>query len=149
MKLLEFKKDIERYINQANEIGNSVNNNDLKPDLQYINNLDEVVESIQNLCIKGMIDDTVAWNVSVALGVLLGEMIIKEHGYHWAMNDNDIPVVETNDNNQLSPITKIYKIVTDEDDCEGSPSSFYEGFKAFLQYYAMSNEEKEKITTNL
>ena len=147
MKVLEFKENIDRYINQANEIGNHINKSDLKPNLVCINDLDEVVEKVHSLWIKGLIDDTVAWNTSVALGVLLGEMIIKEHSYHWAINSEDIPVVETDDNNQLSPITKIYKIVIDEDDCEGSPSSFYSGFKAILEYYAMSDEEKEKITT--
>ena len=58
-----------------------------------------------------------------------------------------VPVVETNEGNLLSPITKVNKIITDEDSCEGSPTTFYEGFLALQQYQSMSNEEKEKNTT--
>ena len=47
----------------------------------------------------------------------------------------------------MSPITKLYKIITDEDDCEGTPSGFYDGFKILMQYQAMSEEEKARITT--
>ncbi|MBO5569459.1 MAG: hypothetical protein J6A79_11080 [Clostridia bacterium] len=62
------------------------------------------------------------------------------------MNDG-LPVVETDEGNQLSPITKVNKIITDEDSSEGSPTAFYEGFLALQQYQNMSDEEKERITT--
>ena len=74
-------------------------------------------------------------------------MIIREHGFHWAMSDNEIPIVETEDGNQLSPITKIHKIITSEDGGNGSPSGFYNGFRALQQYYEMTDEERDIITT--
>ena len=65
------------------------------------------------------------------------------------MNEDEIPVIETENGNYLSPITKIYKIIIDEeeDGSEGPPSSFYSGFKALQQLYAMNDYEKQKITT--
>lgn len=151
MKIDEFLENKHAFIEQAIDVGNKVSTGDanLTLDLSSIEKMDPIVDYLHNLWKKDLINDTVAWNSSVAFGVLLGDIIIKEHGFHWAMNEEEIPVVETDDGNQLSPITKLYKIITDEydDGGEGSPSSFYSGFKALQQYYAMSDEEKEKITT--
>ncbi len=151
MQLNEFIENIPSFVDQAIDVGNKISNSEssLEVELSSIDKMDPVIDYLHNLWKKELINDTVAWNSSVFFGVLLGEIIIKEHGFHWAINDDEIPVVETEDGNQLSPITKLYKIITDEDDegSEGSPSGFYSGFKALQQYYAMSEEEKAKITT--
>ena len=60
----------------------------------------------------------------------MGEMIIKKHGFRWDINSDNIPIIKTTENDQLSPITKVYKIIVSEDDIEGRPSSFYNGFIA-------------------
>ena len=57
-------------------------------------------------------------------------MIIKKHGFRWDSNRDNIPIIKTPENDQLSPITKVYKIIVSEDDIEGRPSSFYNGFIA-------------------
>ena len=88
-----------------------------------------------------------AWNASVCFGILLGEMIIKKHNFNWTINDEKIPVIETNDKDQLSPITKIYKIITSKYDDEGTPSGFYNGFLTIEKLNNMSKEERKKITT--
>lgn len=146
MNIQEFMNHIPDFLQQAFDVGDhlSQGKTELTVSLESIEKMDPIVDYLHNLWKKQLIDDAVAWNVSVSLGVLLGEIIIKEHGFHWAIID-DIPVVETDEGNRLSPITKIYKIVTDEDDTEGSPSGFYDGFKVLQQYSEMSEEEKEKI----
>lgn len=147
MDIQEFKEHIPDFLQQAFYIGDHLSKCKTKLDvsLESIEKMDPIVEYVHHLWKKHLIDDTVAWNFSVAFGVLLGEIIIRNHGFHWTMID-DIPVVETNEGNRLSPITKILKIVTDEDDSEGTPSSFYDGFKVLQQYSDMSEEEREKIT---
>lgn len=148
MNIQEFNENIPSLVEQAVEVARKISNNEtaLTVSLDSIEKMDPIVDYLHNLWKKNLINDTIAWNISVSLGALLGEIIIKENNFHWALIE-DLPVVETDDGNQLSPITKLYKIITDEDDCEGSPSSFYNGFKALQQYSAMSEEEKEKITT--
>lgn len=148
MQLDEFKKNIPVFLEQAITVGNKVSNGKAKLSctLAGIKEMDSVIDYLHNLWKKALIDDIVAWNSSVSFGVLLGEIIIREQGFHWSIC-NDLPVVETDDYNQLSPITKLYKIITDEHDGEGTPSGFYNGFKALQQYYAMSDDEIEKITT--
>lgn len=147
MDIQEFKEHIPDFLQQAFDIGDHLAKCKTKLDvsLESIEKMDPIVEYVHHLWKKHLIDDTVAWNFSVAFGVLLGEIIIRNHGFHWTMID-DIPVVETNEGNRLSPITKIFKIVTDEDDSEGTPSGFYDGFKVLQQYSDMSEEEREKIT---
>jgi len=147
MNLDEFKNSIPLFLAQAVDTGNNINGAVLSTSLESIYELDNVVEYLSHLRNKGLIDDNVSWNVSVSLGVLLGEMIIREHGFHWSMSDNGIPIVETEDGNQLSPITKIHKIITSEDGGNGSPSGFYNGFRALQQYYEMTDEERDMITT--
>ena len=148
MDLNEFKERIPAFFEQAVTIAERISDGkrELGPSLDKLTELDGVVEYLHNLQNKGLINDTVVWNASVAFGVLLGEMIIREHGFHWVIDDQ-LPMVETDDGNRLSPITKLYKILTDDDNCEGSPSGFYDGFLALQQYYAMRDEEKDEITT--
>lgn len=147
MTICEFKENIPTFIEQAVDTGRKITEGKtvLSASLASIGDLDGIIDNLHNLWAKHLIDNDVAWNVSVSFGVLLGEMIISEHDFRWVMNDG-LPVVETDDGNQLSPITKINKIITDEDSCEGSPTTFYEGFLALEQYLNMSDEEKERIT---
>lgn len=143
MNLEEFRENIPSFIEQAIDIGKDTSDGKivLTTSLGYINELDTTVEYLHNLWAKNLIDNTVAWNVSVALGTLLGEMIINKRGFYWTINKENIPVVETECKNQLSPISKLYKIITDEDDCEGTPSGFYEGFKTLEHYHSLRDEK--------
>ena len=133
--LEEFIKQIDDQINKAIELGRNCSQNAivLNTNIECIDNLDKVLEIIRNLYFKKLIDKDIAWNVSISLGTLLGEMIINKHGFHWNMNDENIPIVEKDESNQLSPITKIYKIILSQNDDEGRPSSFYHAFLALVQ----------------
>ncbi len=130
--LEKFIKQIDEQIEKAIELGRKCGENelDLNTSIETIDKLDEVVEFIRNLYQKRLIDENVAWNTSVSLGTLLGEMIIKRHGFRWNINSDNIPIIKTPKDDQLSPITKVYKIIVSEDDSEGRPSSFYNGFIA-------------------
>lgn len=130
--LEEFIKQIDEQIEKAIELGRKCGKKglELNTSIETIDKLDEVVEFIRNLYQKRLIDENVAWNTAVSLGTLLGEMIIKKHGFRWDINRDNIPIINTPENDQLSPITKVYKIIVSEDDIEGRPSSFYNGFIA-------------------
>lgn len=130
--LEEFIKQIDEQIEKAIELGRKCGKNgiELNTSIETIDKLDEVVEFIRNLYQKRLIDENVAWNTAVSLGTLLGEMIIKKNGFRWNINSDNIPIIKTPENDQLSPITKVYKIIVSEDDIEGRPSSFYNGFIA-------------------
>lgn len=129
MDIQEFKEQLPSLIEQALVIGRDVFGEECKltNSIDSIGELDKVVASLHNLWKKKLIDDNIAWNTSFLLGTLLGEMIINEQGYHWVIEE-DLPVVETLRHNQLSPISKIFKIITDEDSFEGTPSGFYKTF---------------------
>ena len=149
MNLDEFLKIKDKYIQEAIEFAEEcpMGKIELKADIKYIEKLDKLVEIIRGLYQKQMLSDDIAWNTSVDMGVLLGEMIIKKHNYKWIINTEDIPVLETPEKNQLLPITKIYKIIKSEENDEGSPSSFYSSFLALENFDKMSDEEKKKLTT--
>ena len=152
MELKQFTDSKDSYLMQAKEVANKITEGkiNLQVDIAKIKDLDAIIEQIRNLKMKNLINDDVAWNLSVLYGTVLGEMIIKEHGYHWNLNEEEMPVVETDRNDQMSPITKIYKILTSEEGDEGSPSSFYNGYQALQKYYyEMSDEEKAKITKHI
>lgn len=148
MKIKEFTDSINDFISKAVDLGKQVTSNEicLSTDIKKIDELDAVINAVKNLYRKHLIDDTVAWNISVTLGTVLGEMIIGEHGFHWAINSESIPVVETDEKNQMSPITKIYKILLDTEECEGTARGFYDGFLALQKYDSMTEEEKRKMT---
>ncbi len=65
------------------------------------------------------------WNMSTAFGIYLGQTILKNHlaakGYAWRQGENGIPVVENDKGTNLSPITKIFKHLTQdyEEDIRG------------------------------
>ena len=149
MEIQEFLSKKDEFIQNAIELGKQTTKGSiiLRTDIDALEDLDKVIDEVHNLYSKKLIDDTVAWNVSVVLGTLLGEIIIKENGFHWAINN--IPVVETEEKNQLSPISKINKIILDQDNIEGSAKGFYDGFIALSKYYSMSDEEKEMITQKI
>lgn len=129
MNIQEFKEQLPSLIEQALVIGRDVIGEDCKltKSIDSIGELDKVVASLHNLWKKKLIDDNIVRNTAYLLGTLLGEMIINELGYHWLIEEG-FPVVETLRNNQLSPISKIFKIITDEDSFEGTPSGFYKTF---------------------
>ncbi len=148
MELNEFINSIPSYVDLAVTMGKKLNggNYEITTSIKDITQIDAVVSYLHNLWEKKLINDDVAWNASVAFGVVLGEMMNNEHDYHWIIEDN-LPMISTDDNTKASPITKMYKIITDEDNCEGTASDFYEGFMALLEIQNMSDEEKERITT--
>lgn len=128
--LEEFIRQIDEQIEKAIELGRKCGENglELNTNIETIDKLDEVVEFIRNLYQKRLMDENVAWNIAVSLGTLLGEMIISKYGFRWNINSDSIPIIKTSVDDQLSPITKVYKIIVSEDDIEGRPSSFYNGF---------------------
>ena len=149
MTLDEFYEVLDEYIAQALSLPQMLGIPDraLSTDIKDIDLLAIAIEKLHELTLKGLLDDDTCWTWSVYTGTLLGEMIINEHGFHWAMYDESTPCVETDDNAKFFPITKMYKILkSDEDDWEGSPTAFYESGMAMLKYQAMTDEEKEKIT---
>ncbi len=150
MTINEFTGSIEAYITKAIDLGKQVSSNEisLTTDIKSIDDLDVVINAIKNLRGKKLIDDNVAWNIAVVLGTLLGEMIIREHCFHWAINSDDIPVVEVDEANQMSPITKIYKIILDTEDCEGNATGFYETFLVLLKYKDDDTLERKTILGN-
>lgn len=147
MDLETFKANIPELVDEAVEAGKKMSEGRtvLTVSIDSIKDMDPIVEYLHHLWDKKLIDDHIAWNISYIFGTLLGEIIIKEQGFHWEIFDN-LPVVGKNEKNWVSPISKIYKIITDTDDGEGMPSNFYDSFKVMLQYESMSDEEKEKLT---
>ena len=153
MNLSEFKESIPSLLEKAKNTGEMMTEGTAKliPSIGCLGDIDRVVVTLNSFFNRGLINDVVAWNASVSLGALLGEAIIREHGFHWAMTEDGMAVVETEDGNQISPITKIYKIITADNECEGSPSSFYNALLALMQLDAISAEEREisdKTQTN-
>ncbi len=149
MDINDYLSQKEGFIEQAIGVAKEITKGEvvLTTDISSLDDLDKVIDVIHNLKTKGLVDDTVAWNSAVMFGTILGEMIIKEHGFHWAINSEDLPVVEKDSHNQMSPITKLYKIIMDPEGMEGSAKGFYQGFLALDEYENMSEEEKAKITT--
>lgn len=135
MNLNKFINSIDHYLSDAIEIGLKASSGTikLKPQISDIANLDLVIGYIHTLYMKELIDETACWNIAIILGTLFGEMIIKEKLYHWSMDSNGIPIVETSNHNSLSPITKIYKILLDNDNTEGTASSFFDAFLILQQ----------------
>ena len=130
MDIQEFKEQLPSLIEQALVIGRDVFGEECKltNSIDSIGELDKVVASLHNLWKKKLIEEAGGVDSpTFLLGTLLGEMIINEQGYHWVIEE-DLPVVETLRHNQLSPISKIFKIITDEDSFEGTPSGFYKTF---------------------
>lgn len=149
MNIDDFKNNIPSLVEQAKDTVGHISNKQVGVDIESMSDLDETVMYMNNLFKKGLISEDVAWNASVSLGVLLGEMILSKHKFYWDMNENGIPVLKTNENSSMSPITKVYKVITDKDGVEGTPSGLYNGYLALEQYYAMSDEEREAITEHI
>ena len=148
MTINEFLENKDQYIEMAIDIAKNIcpEGNELTTSIESVEDMDDVVKYIRNLYQKGLLDDDVDWNVAVVFGTLLGEMIINKEGYRWGLDDQEVPCVDAGEGNKLFPIYKIHKIITSEEDDEGSPSGFYKGFIALKAYHEMSEEEKEKIT---
>ena len=148
MNLEEFLKNKEKFIQETIELGRNcpIEKVELSTNIESIKKLDRIVEIIRGLYQKKMLDDIVAWNISVGMGVLLGEMIINKEKFKWTMNDENIPVVQTPDNAQLSPITKIYKIIKSKENDEGSPSDFYELYIAMMNFSKLPKEKQSKVS---
>ena len=152
MNIQEFKANIPSFLEQAIDIVDHISNVKIdkdKIDIESLSILDDVVLYMNNLFKKDLINDTVARNAAVSLGVLLGEIIISKNPLYWDMNEEEIPVLRKNENSYISPITKVYKIITDMEDEEGTPSGFYSGYLALEKWNAMSDDEKEAITVHI
>ena len=149
MTLKDFLNNKDNFINDAIVFGATcpIKKIELTTNISSIENLDELTEILNDLYKKGMITDVVSWNIAVNMGVLLGEMIINKENYKWVINEDNLPVVEAKDGNQLSPIAKIYKIIRSVDDTEGRPSDFYSTFIELENFNNLSKEEQDNLTT--
>lgn len=93
-----------------------------------IDEMQEILEEVRLQACRAKIANDQLWGLSVAFGIYLGQTILKNHlaakGYAWKQGENGIPVVENDRRTNLSPITKIYKHLTQ--DYEENIKRFYE-----------------------
>ena len=143
MDIREFTQNISDYINKAIDLGKEVTGGDvaLSTDIRAVGDLDKVIAVLKEQYAAGLIDDKTAWNASVLFGTVLGEMIIAEHFYEWAISADKMPIVKTHAGDQVSPITKIYKIICDKDGMEGDADGFYKTFVLLREYYREKDAE--------
>lgn len=149
MTVDEFKKTIPGILELAIDLGNSVFQDYVRVsvDIYCLNYIDQVVDYLHNLWLKDLIDNHIAWNASKCLGTLAGEALVRHHNWEWSINDDNIPVVKAY-GNTMSPITKIFKIITEPNDVndsltEGSVISLYTAFLAMLELKSRRDTDVE------
>lgn len=127
-KLGEFLTKKKNIIKDAINFGKNcpVERINLTENIESINNLDKLVEIVKDFRTNDYINDTNAWQTSVTLGVLFGEMINKKHKYTWVLNSKKIPVITKSNKQKLSPINKIYDYILGKS--EQLPSQVYQEF---------------------
>ena len=93
-----------------------------------VDEMQEILESVRRQARRMKLAEDYLWDLSVAFGIYFGQTILKNHlaekGYAWKQGSNGIPVVENDKKTNLSPITKIYKHLTQEE--EEDIQGFYE-----------------------
>ncbi len=93
-----------------------------------IDEMQEILESVRRQARSMKLAEDYLWDLSVVFGIYFGQTILKKHlaekGYAWKQGSNGIPVVENDKKTNLSPITKIYKHLTQEE--EEDIQGFYE-----------------------
>lgn len=83
----------------------------LTDDIKSLENLDKLLVIVKDIKTTGFIDDNMINQLSTTLGVLLGEMIIKEHKCKWCMDSNKNPIL---DPSKISTIEVIKNILNDK-----------------------------------
>ena len=108
---------------------------DLDDTPESLEKLEAVIQQTRALRRKDstLINEDVAWNLSVYFGTYFGEVMRKDQlgarGFFWQMNENNLPVLMTeNGKNAISPIAKVFKKLSDleeEHDSEGDLAGVY------------------------
>ena len=134
MKIEDFP--IEQYCKHAEEMCKKLADVELDYTTESLKSLEEVIGQIRTLRRKesALVDDNVAWNLAVYFGTYFGEIMLRDElaarGMSWQINENDLPVVmDEKHRNAISPISKIYKKLTDvenETDEEGDLPTVYQ-----------------------
>ena len=100
--------------------------NNINTDISYLKSFDRLINILNEIYKNNNISINQVNDLSFNLGVFLGEMIIRENKYHWTINNNGVPVIETNKNNVISPINYIYRTITNKNKKdEDNPSKLY------------------------
>ena len=72
--------------------------------------------------------DRELWRLAVIFGIYLGQSLLYNHlidkGYSWRMGRDKVSVLDKDDRNQMSPITRVYKRLLNG--VEDSVVSFYD-----------------------
>ena len=79
----------------------------LTDDIKSLENLDKLLVIVKDIKTTGFIDDNMINQLSTTLGVLLGEMIIKEHKCKWCMDSNKNPILDPSKINTIEVIKNI------------------------------------------
>lgn len=128
MNLEEFKNNINIIIDDVREFAVScpIECIILDTDISYLKSFDRLINILNEIYKNNNISINQVNDISFNLGVFLGEMIIRENKYHWIINNNGVPVIETNKNNVISPINYIYRTITNKNkNDEDNPSKLY------------------------
>ena len=141
MTIDDFK--VEEYCEQAVSMCKKLADVELDYTLESLEKLEGVIGQTRALRRKdrGLIDDNVAWNLSVYFGTYFGEIMLRDQlaarGMSWQLNENGLPVVmDEKHRNALSPISKIYKKLTEgenEVDEEGDLPTVYKIYLWMLE----------------
>ena len=129
---------VQEYCDQAAFLCKKLADVELDGTVASLDVLEQVIRQTRGVRRKNMslIDDQAAWNMAVYYGTYFGQVILQDglagRGMKWCMNENGIPVIADGSHvNAVSPITKIYKKLTDvenEEDEEGDLHSIYQIF---------------------
>lgn len=95
---------------------------------ESIGDLDEILQYYYEAAKQEKTTDQQLWNIAVIFGIYLGQTLLDTHltekGYSWCLGEDKVPVLEKDDRNQMSPITKAYKRLMNGP--EDSVKSFYD-----------------------
>lgn len=90
---------------------------DLDFSAESIEKLDEILRSLYDSSAKNDMTEKRLYTISIEFGIYLGETLLKnclaEHGYSWQLDENNIPVLAKGKDFQMSPVSKVYKRLTD------------------------------------
>ena len=90
--------------------------------------LDELLQIYYDCGQEGRYNDEQLWNVSITLGVYLGECMLRtvigSNGYAWFFDGKNAPYLRMDGKTAMYPVTKVYKRVTNGP--EDNVKSFYD-----------------------
>lgn len=83
---------------------------------ESIEKLDEILKSLYDSSPNNDLTEKRLYTISIEFGVYLGETLLRnclsEHGYSWRLDENNIPVLAKSKDFQMSPVSKVYKRLT-------------------------------------